>query len=277
MTRLFSLFIITLFISQPILALTLPKALNVPGGIVIKPLNIKGNNLPKAYFKKKQVMVVLDNKQFKAIIGLPLNTKLGKNWLRVVPHNGKAYSVSFMVKNKDYPAQYLTIKNKRKVNPTKRDYTKIAQDSKRIRKAKYTFSNTDPILPFNLPVKGPESSQFGLKRFFNKQARRPHGGLDIAVPKGTPIYAPAPGVVIETGSYFFSGNCVFLDHGKGLITLYAHLSKFSVKVGDVVNIGDKLGEVGKTGRVTGAHLHWSVAMNTTYVDPKLLLKDNYAK
>ncbi len=268
--------LIALLFSQSILALTLPKAANVPGGIVIKPLNINTKDLPKAYFNKKQVMVLYHQQQWKAIIGLPLNTKLGTNWLLVSPANKKSYSVSFNVVDKHYPEQHLTIKNKRKVNPIARDYTKIAQDSKRIKKAKNTFTNTNPILPFSLPVQGRESSQFGLKRFFNKQARRPHGGLDIAAPEGTPILAPAPGTVIETGHYFFSGKCVFVDHGKGLITLYAHMSTITAKVGDKVNTGDKLGEVGQTGRVTGAHLHWSVAMNATYVDPKLFLKNNYA-
>ena len=266
--------VIAILYSQSILALTLPKASNVPGGVVIKTLNIQSKQAPKAYFKKNRVMVVYDDKKWKAIIGLPLNTKLGKNWLLVSPANATSYSVSFNVVNKNYPEQHLTIKNKRKVNPIARDYVKIAQDTKRIKKAKHTFTNNDPLLPFSLPVKGRESSQFGLKRFFNEQARRPHGGLDIAVPKGTPILAPAEGTVIETGHYFFSGKCVFIDHGKGLITLYAHMSKITVKVGDKVKTGDKIGEVGQTGRVTGPHLHWSVAMNTTYVDPKLFLKSN---
>ncbi len=253
-------------------ALTLPKENPVPGGIHIQLLNVQSQSAPKVYFNKKRVMVVKDKNHWKAVIGIPLSSKIGKHWIKVIPHKQKDYSVSFRVKYKKYPAQYLTIKNKHKVNPDKYDMKKINQDSRRIRKAKNTFSNNDPQLPFVMPVKGPLSSQFGLKRFFNKQARKPHGGLDIAVPEGTPIHAPAAGKVIETGDYFFSGNCVFIDHGKGLITLYAHMSQIDVKPGDQVKTGDIIGKVGHTGRVTGPHLHWSVAMNTVYVNPELFLR-----
>ena len=79
------------------------------------------------------------------------------------------------------------------------------------------------------PVNGPFSSPFGLKRFFNKQPRRPHSGLDIAAKEGTPIYAPAAGLITNTGDYFFNGNSIFIDHGQGLITMYCHLSEIIMK------------------------------------------------
>lgn len=124
-----------------------------------------------------------------------------------------------------------------------------------------------------MPIIGRLSSPFGLKRFFNNQPKNPHSGLDIAAPTGTTISAPAPGLVINTGSYYYNGNTVFLDHGQGLVTGYFHMSKITVKAGQIVEQGTKLGEVGETGRVTGPHLHWNVYLNKTKVDPALFVPE----
>jgi murein DD-endopeptidase MepM/ murein hydrolase activator NlpD len=124
-----------------------------------------------------------------------------------------------------------------------------------------------------LPVTAPVSSPFGLRRFFNEQPRKPHSGLDLAAAEGTPISAPASGKITDTGDFFFNGNTVFIDHGQGLVTMYCHLSKIDVEPGQTVNTGDIIGAVGKTGRVTGAHLHWSVSLNNTRIDPTLFLDD----
>ena len=138
---------------------------------------------------------------------------------------------------------------------------------------------------FLRPTEGPVSSPFGYVRKYVTPGcptkERPHFGYDIAAPTGTPIIAPAGGVVtLAEDDLYYEGGTVFLDHGHGLVSLFLHMSDVDVQVGDVLQAGDAIGEVGATGRVTGAHLHWAVKWRNTetenrdgdfYIDPALLL------
>ncbi len=269
--KLFYSFIFSFYLtSYNVLADSLPREDAVPGGIAIINLHIASNKPAlRTTFKQRHVMVKEKNKSWYAVVGIPLSTRAGKYFIKT--SNGKKYP--FTVKQKKYKTQYLTIKNKRKVNPTKKDIKRIIKEQKITKSIFKEWRNIpDVSTAFIIPVNGPFSSPFGLRRFFNKQPRRPHSGLDIAASSGTPVHAAATGIVANTGNYFFNGNSVFIDHGQGLITMYFHLSKIKVHAGDKVKQGDVIGEVGMTGRVTGPHLHWSVNLNNTRVEPTLFLK-----
>jgi len=138
-----------------------------------------------------------------------------------------------------------------------------------------TFSDTPPTTLVMLePARGRRSSGFGLQRFFNDQLRSRHNGLDIAAPVGTPVVAASAGRVIDIGEYFFNGRMVVLDHGLGLLSLYAHLNSIDVAFADAVHGGRQIGTVGATGRATGPHLHFSVYLNAVAVDPTLFIVES---
>ena len=248
----------------------LPRASSVPGGVAIVELPAKGKQQPEARYRDRRVMVVEKAGRWYAVIGIPLSAKPGKH---VVTLTGAAKkNIPFLVGEKKYREQHLTIKNRRMVNPNADDLKRIRKEKKEIVAAFGHWRDTQQIdAGFIMPVDGPKSSPFGLRRFFNEQPRKPHSGLDLAAPKGTPIRAPAAGIVVATGNYFFNGNTVFIDHGQGLITMYCHMDHITVNKGDVLVEGQIIGKVGMTGRVTGAHLHWSVSLNNTRVDPELFL------
>jgi murein DD-endopeptidase MepM/ murein hydrolase activator NlpD len=254
-------------------AFDFPKADAIPGGIAIIKLDIAAK-MPKAYFGNKRVLVRKNQTYWEAIVGLPLSIKTGIHKLKIqLPE--KTYHKEFTVRGKKYATQHITLKNKRMVNPYARDMDRIIKEKKIIGKALRQWTEqSDVQTQFILPVDGRLSSPFGLRRFFNKQPRRPHSGLDIAAPEGTVIKAPADGKVLNTGDYFFNGNTIFLDHGQGLITMFCHMNSIDVKQGTQVKQGDVIGKVGMTGRVTGPHLHWSVSLNNTRVEPKLFLSLN---
>ena len=125
---------------------------------------------------------------------------------------------------------------------------------------------------FTAPAEAPTSAVYGSQRIFNGVAQRPHYGLDFRVPTGTPVHAMNDATVLLARPLYFEGNCVVLDHGQGLLTLYLHLSEFKVKEGDVVKRGQEIGLSGGTGRATGPHLHVAVRWQATYLDPARLMQ-----
>ena len=259
-------------------AQTLPQAEPVPGGVAVIPIEIQDASTPRAYLGNSRVMVVHDAAKWFAVVGLPLSFHAGEHELRVTEDNGRHWQLPFAVHPKKYGVQRLTITNKRLVNPTHEDMKRIDHDRTEIRAAFTTWRELDtPPLTFDLPVEGPISSVFGTRRFFNNQERQPHTGVDLAAPKGTPIRAPADGVIVATGEYFFNGRTVFIDHGQGLISMYNHMDHIAVTTGETVKRGQRIGEVGMTGRVTGPHLHWGVSLNDVLVDPLIFVPEDALK
>jgi len=267
MTKLFLFF--TLLISTRIFALPIHSP--VPGGIAV--LNLPADTRSIIYKDRQGMMISEAGKRY-AVLGIALSAKPGTHHLDLKRVDGTSATLDFVINDKIYKEQRLTIKNKRKVNPYKQDMERINKDRAEMNRAFTSFNQSgDTKTEFELPLSGPISSPFGLKRFLNDQARSPHSGLDIAAASGVEIGATAAGKVLATGDYFFNGNTVLLDHGQGLISMYCHMSKITVEVGDTLSQGEILGEVGMTGRVTGPHLHWSVSLNNTRVDPNLFLNE----
>jgi murein DD-endopeptidase MepM/ murein hydrolase activator NlpD len=256
----------------------LPKSSPIPGGIIIVKTVPANEQRPEAFFSGARVAVVKYNNVWVAIIGLSLDTTPGQHILYTVTKNGDQHSYSFTVEKHAYPRQNLRIKNKRQVVPSDSDMIRITKETKIIRSAFERWTNTNNAnFIFSLPVKGRFSSKFGLRRYFNNEPRKPHSGIDIAAALGTKISAPADGTIITTGNYFFNGNTVFIDHGHGLIGMYNHLNKINVQPGQEILRGQVIGTIGKTGRVTGPHLHWSVSLNNARINPLLLLNNNARK
>lgn len=253
------------------LAADLPRESRVPGGIAF--VAVPGDeHPPRVVFDDYRTAVIRQDDGWVAVVGIPLATQVGRHTLQVYSGYGKT-EVPFDVADKAYRTQKLTIKDPRQVDPAPDDLKRIAQEQERSNAAlsKFTIAGT-PQLTLSSPVTGVRSDSYGSRRIFNGQPRNPHSGMDIAARTGTPIRSPAAGKVVEAGNFFFNGNTLYIDHGYGLVTLYCHLDNIAVKIGDELKEGDLLGKVGATGRVTGPHLHWGVALNRAMVDPGLFLE-----
>ena len=269
----FGLFFLFMALSNTSQAL--PYANSVPGGIALIPLILTTETTaPYVTYKKQRVMIHKQNKQWFAVVGIPLSTKPGKHSIEVSVQNKKTYSIEFKINNKQYESQYITLKNKRQVNPNALDLTRINQEKKQMGRVFTSWrAQEEDLSPFIKPVQGPYSSPFGLRRFFNQQPRKPHSGVDIAAPTGTDIIAPADGIIGSRGNYFFNGKTILIDHGQGLVSMFCHMNTINVKLGQLIKRGEVVGTVGQTGRATGPHLHWSLSLNNSRIDPILFLSE----
>lgn len=245
----------------------------VPGGVARIPFD-GTHRAPRVRLGEDRVLVMREGDAWVAHAGIALSATPG-SIVKVDAEraDGTAESVEIEIVPKAYAEQHLKVPPG-KVDLSKKDLARHERERAHLAKVLRTFSDAPPeTLALQPPVQGVRSSSFGLRRFFNGQPRSPHNGMDFAAAAGTPVAAAGRGRVIDAGDYFFSGRTVIVDHGQGLLTLYAHLSAIDARVDERVPAGQPIGKVGATGRVTGAHLHFSVYLNMAAVDPALFLPD----
>ena len=256
---------------ESIRAEPLPRTAAVPGGVAKIPLGPSGLE-PKARVKGNRVLVAREGEDWVAFVGIALDQKPGSRLRLQVDRGEGNYSLLRIdIGSKRYASQHLHVPQEQVELPA-RQLLRYTREQAHLRKVLAAYTDSPPAsLELEQPVPGTRSATFGLRRYFNGESRRPHNGMDIAAPQGTPVLAAAAGRVADTGDYLFSGNTLILDHGRGLLSLYAHLSAFRAKVGEAIAAGAQIGEVGATGRVTGPHLHFSVYLNAAAVDPALFL------
>jgi murein DD-endopeptidase MepM/ murein hydrolase activator NlpD len=259
--------------SGAVLGMDLPQASAVPGGVALLPLpQPSSGSAPIVTYESNRVMVLKQLDHWLAVIGIPLSAPTGNASISIASNTGAAATTQiFQVGAKDYVTQRLTVARS-KVDLSNHDLARAASEQAHLQTALASFAEQPPpTLRLAAPIPGVRSNSYGSRRVFNGEARNPHSGMDIAAAMGVPVHAAADGRVIDTGNYFFNGNTVLLDHGEGLITMYCHLSQISVRTGEVLHAGSVIGKVGATGRVTGPHLHFGVALNHAFVDPALFL------
>ena len=258
------------------LAQALPTDSRVPGGIALVTLGPVSSSIsaPHAWLGEQPVWVTAENGQWIAVVGLALDLPTGTHELNI-NDSRQDKKATFTVGTKHYPEQRITLKDSSKVTLSavdeERAVAEIAQIQALKRHWRETSHSDETNDRFLLPATGRLASRFGLRRIFNGEPRAPHSGLDVAVPRGTPIKASAHGQVLATGDYFFNGKTVFIDHGNGLISMYCHLDRIDVQAGNPVTQGQRVGLSGMSGRASGPHLHWSVVLNGVMVDPALFL------
>jgi murein DD-endopeptidase MepM/ murein hydrolase activator NlpD len=261
-----------IFLTPLACAQAAPRIDPVPGGIAELRVAPAGEPRPQVRFGERPVLVTGGPDGWRALVGLPLDLPPGEQTIEVIHGDGRHSAEAFAVRAKEYPQQQLQIKDNNMVEPNPATLARIEAEQRTQDEVKTRWRDAAEVdLELLAPASGRLSSRFGLRRVLNGQPRAPHRGLDLAAPIGTPVRAPSGGIVSYVGDFFFNGRTVFVDHGQGLITMICHLDQVDVVAGQEVRPGQRLGASGATGRATGPHVHWTVFLNGTAVDPELFL------
>jgi murein DD-endopeptidase MepM/ murein hydrolase activator NlpD len=222
-------------------------------------------------WKDKSVPMFRAGDDWTTFLGVDLDTKPGAHAARALltMEDGSVTrrAISIKVTEKKFPLTRLNVApkftelSKANLKRTSREAREVAAIYQRI------TTDLAPEEAFIVPIPGGSGRNFGERRVFNGQARAPHSGADLRAPTGTPVHATSRGRVVLAKDLFFTGNTVIVDHGFGIYSLYAHLSRLNVELGAVVEGNQVVGLAGATGRVTGPHLHWAIRMQGARVDP----------
>lgn len=226
-------------------------------------------------WQKKTVPAFRAGDGWTTILGVDLDAKAGEQTAEAVMtrEDGRVErrEVTVDVESKSYPTEPLKVAGKF-VEPSKAELARSERENREVG-AIYDRITGDivPDEAFTVPIPGEEGTNFGVRRVFNGEPRAPHSGADLHAAKGTPVHATNHGRVVLAKNLYFTGNTVIIDHGLGIYSLYAHLSRIDVKHGDVVKNGQVVGLSGATGRVTAPHLHWAMRVQGARVDPFSLI------
>ena len=196
--------------------------------------------------------------------------------LQIIAADGARIETIIRVRQRLYDIQRIDGLKSSYVSPPTEVMNRINDDSERVRNARQRLDAGSQegnfLQGLDMPVAGRITGVYGSQRFYNGEARRPHFGIDIAAPRGTPVTAPAAGTVtLAEQDMYFEGGLVFIDHGLSVTSAYMHLDSLQVKVGDKVKRGDVIATVGSTGRSTGPHLDWRMFWRGARIDPALLV------
>jgi murein DD-endopeptidase MepM/ murein hydrolase activator NlpD len=206
------------------------------------------------------------------VLGFPRDYE-GPARVSVRHADGSVESFSYDIVDREFNIQRIDGLAPKMVNPDPEVISRIQDDSRQAREARTERFAEDFLQSgFVWPAIGPISGVYGSQRILNGEPRAPHWGIDIAVPAGTPVIAPADGIVtLAHPDMYFSGATLFVDHGLGVVSAFLHLSEMDVQVGDVVRQGDVIAKVGSSGRSTGPHLDWRVNVGSARIDAQLLV------
>jgi murein DD-endopeptidase MepM/ murein hydrolase activator NlpD len=256
-----------------------PAGILQPGSVLL--LTITGEGTLSAVraraFGRDLSPFPVNGRTWQALVGIDLDVKPGSYPVEIESGDpgtrdpGTRITYALAVRARRFPTRTLTV-DPDLVTPPPQEMARIAREAERLRRL--WAGPSGPRLwdgPFIRPVPEPANSSFGTRSIYNGQARSPHGGTDFLSGTGRAIKAPNAGRVVIAEPFYFTGGTIVIDHGLGVLSLFAHLSAIAVHEGDLVKTGDVIGEVGATGRVTGPHLHWAVRVGGARVDPLLFL------
>jgi hypothetical protein len=242
-----------------------------PGEVVVLSIVSGGSAAPRVRAFDHDVPAYREGDGWQAIVGIDLDVKPG-TYRVTVESGGARGTYDLKIVPRTFRTRRLTV-DEAFVTPPKSEQPRIDREAALLAET-WRRSSAAPRLwttAFGRPVPQAANSAFGTRSIFNGKPRNAHGGADFLSRAGTPIHAPNAGRIVVARNLYYSGNTVIIDHGLGLLSMLAHLSRIDVREGELVSPDQTLGLVGATGRVTGPHLHWAVRAGDARVDPLALL------